>query len=89
MEEKKIKVRILPLHNIGGVGKAGDVVWMSAAEAEMYIRDGYVEVVEDVPEGSPSTALAESARSAQDEAPQEDHKIMKPPPLRLRSARRK
>jgi hypothetical protein len=35
MDDIKIKVRILPLKGIGGVGDAGDVVTMSAADAEM------------------------------------------------------
>ena len=81
MEDTKIKVRILPLHGIGGVGEAGDEVWMSVADAEMYVRDGYVEVVEtaspspaplvteygDVPPNSESANLGE-----------EGHAIMKP-----------
>lgn len=47
MDNAKVKVRILPLKGIGGVGNAGDVVWMSAADAEMYVRDGYVVKVEE------------------------------------------
>lgn len=71
MDEKKIEVRIKPLHNIGGIGKAGDVVWMTEAQAEIYIEEGYVEIVEQ--EGQP-------LRSAPTEyaVPAEDHVIFKP-----------
>ena len=76
MEEPKIKVRILPLHNIGGVGKAGDVVWMSAADAEMYVREGYVEVVsETTPAPDPHPALPQIGEHDLGEG---DHKILKP-----------
>jgi hypothetical protein len=72
MDDTKIKVRILPLHNIGGVGMAGDVVWMSAADAEMYVRDGYVELLtENDPTPVPSQMSTFGEGS-------EDHKIMKP-----------
>lgn len=73
MDDKKVKVRILPLKGIGGVGNAGDVVTMSPADAEMYVRDGFVEVVEEaaVQTLTPTSPL-------KDEEPQEDHKIMKP-----------
>lgn len=43
----KVKVRILPFRGIGGVGMAGDVVTMERAQAEEYVRDGYVEVLAD------------------------------------------
>lgn len=81
MEEKKIKVRILPGHGIGGVGSAGDEVWMSKADAEMYVRDGYVEVVTD--EAPPPSASPLSPKSKTDlgeEVPQ----IMKPRPKRIK-----
>jgi hypothetical protein len=42
-----VKVKILPLHNIGGIGQAGDVVWMVAQEAAIYVKDGYVEIIDD------------------------------------------
>lgn len=72
MEDKKVKVRILPLKGIGGYGNAGAEVWMSAAEAEMYIREGYVELIsDDASTTPPSTAAPLSAMD-------EDHKIMKP-----------
>ncbi len=45
-EIKTVRVKILPLHNIGGIGNDGDVVTMSVADAEMYLRDGYVEMVD-------------------------------------------
>lgn len=49
MDEKKVKVRILPLKGIGGVGNAGDEVWMSESDAQYYVREGFVEVIEDEP----------------------------------------
>lgn len=45
MDEKKVKVRILPLKGIGGVGNAGDEVWMSESDAQYYVREGYVEII--------------------------------------------
>ena len=68
-----VKVRILPLKGIGGVGNAGDVVTMSAADAEMYVRDGFVEyVVEATPLPSASPQMEEHHLKG------EDHTIMKP-----------
>jgi hypothetical protein len=72
MDEKNIKVRILPLKGIGGVGNAGDVVMMSAADAEMYVRDGFVEVVEESQTLTPALSLEGEGVIA------EDHAIMKP-----------
>jgi hypothetical protein len=74
MDDTKIKVRILPLKGIGGVGNAGDVVTMSAADAEMYVRDGYVEVVEDA---TPSD-LRTSSPNLESANLEESHEIMKP-----------
>lgn len=73
MDDKKIKVRILPLKGIGGVGNAGDVVTMSAADAEMYVRDGYVEVVVEE-----SQTLTPALSLEGEGAEGEDHAIMKP-----------
>ena len=73
MNEEKVKVRILPLKGIGGVGNAGDVVWMSAADAEMYVRDGFVEVVA---EGTPLPSASPQMEERHLEG--EDHAIMKP-----------
>lgn len=82
MEEKKIKVRILPGHGIGGVGSAGDEVWMSKADAEVYIRDGYVEVVKD--DESPSlpelTVTTDPVKTVYDG----DITIMKPKAQRIK-----
>ena len=72
---EKVKVRIKPLHGIGGVGEAGDVVMMTPAEAEMYFRDGYVEYVTPL---SPSTATSPQIGEASNLGGEEDHKIMKP-----------
>ena len=77
MADKTIKVRILPLHGIGGVGMAGDVVMMSEADAERYVRDGYVEVVSPAqpPSASP---LSPKSKTDLGEEKAEDHVIMKP-----------
>jgi hypothetical protein len=40
-----VRVRILPLHAIGGYGKAGDVVEMPLELARVYERNGYVEIL--------------------------------------------
>jgi hypothetical protein len=71
MEEKKVRVKILPLRGIGGVGNAGDVAWMSAADAEMYVRDGYVEIVDEknVPVATPVPVV---------QVEEEHHVIIKP-----------
>ena len=79
MADNQVKVKILPLHNIGGVGNAGAIVVMSEADAEMYWRDGYVEYVNEVAAAmGPSTASGKAPLSAQDEVVQSDHAIMKP-----------
>lgn len=87
MEDKKIKVRIKPLHNIGGIGMSGDVVWMDEKEAASWIEDGYVEIVGDeAPPQRPSTASGvplsaprESIGTSQDGDAATDHAIMKKP----------
>jgi hypothetical protein len=76
MDDIKIKVRILPLKGIGGVGDAGDVVTMSAADAEMYVRDGFVEVVEESTPSVLRTSPPNSESANLEE--KEDHKIIKP-----------
>ena len=79
MNDEKVKVRILPFKGIGGVGNAGDVVWMSAADAEMYVRDGFVEAVTD-PTPSVLRTSPPNRESADlgEKVEEEDHKIMKP-----------
>ena len=85
----KVKVKIKPLHNIGGVGKAGDVVWMLPAEAEAYARDGYVEYVND--EGRMMNDEGASTAPVSTPAPlsEEDHVIMKPEVKRAKKVVRK
>lgn len=46
-ENKKVKVKIKKGRAIAGVGKAGDVVDMSEAQAKQYEKDGYVEIVKE------------------------------------------
>lgn len=77
VEAKMVKVKILPLHNIGGIGRAGDVVWMVEKEAAIYVEEGYVEIV-DQPHTTrtpPELTLPESS---------EDHAVMKPQSKRTR-----
>lgn len=76
MAEKKVKVKIKPLHGIGGIGEAGDVVWMSKTDAEIYIRDGYVEYVED--DSAPVVASEQAQLFVEPKEEAEDHTIMKP-----------
>ena len=71
----EVKVRILPLKGIGGVGNAGDVVTMSAADAEMYVRDGFVEVV---PESVTQNAVSVTINVDTSTDATEEHVIMKP-----------
>ncbi len=71
----EVKVRILPLKGIGGVGNAGDVVTMSAADAEMYVRDGFVEVV---PESGTQNAVSVTINVNASTDATEAHVIMKP-----------
>lgn len=73
MAEKKIKVRIKPLHNIGGIGNAGDEVWLVEADAHYWVKEGYVEIVKD-PE--PGLDTASPTRPADDVV--SDHAILKP-----------
>jgi hypothetical protein len=58
-KDDRVKVRIKPLHGIGGVGEAGDEVLMSKDEAEQYFMDGYVEYVEAKSE--PSVVISTAA----------------------------
>lgn len=72
MAEKKVKVRLLPLHSIGGFGEPGDVCWMTEAEAHYYQAEGYVEILAD----EPKPVSAKPTKIG------EDHAIMKPKPKR-------
>lgn len=47
-EPEKVLVKILPLRGIGGYGNAGDEVMMPESEADYYVKEGYVRVL-DVP----------------------------------------
>ena len=51
--QKMVMVKILPLRGIGGYGNAGDIVEMSLAEAERYVNDGYVRVLDELPTPEP------------------------------------
>lgn len=58
-EPKQVRIRILPLHGIGGVGDAGDTAWMDEKEAKQYAKDGYLEILPDADEPVPSKAANE------------------------------
>jgi hypothetical protein len=85
-KDKKVRIRILPLMGIGGVGDAGTVAWMTKAEADQWVKDGYVEILPDTDEPVPSSAADEEETEEQLPLPEdqepveevEDHKIMKP-----------
>lgn len=85
--EDKVKVKIKPLHNIGGVGKAGDVVWMTPEEAEGYVRDGYVTPLSPSTETSPQ--IAAEVRGDLGGEVEEDHAVMKPEVKRVKKVVRK
>lgn len=42
----KVMIRVLPMRGIGGVGKAGTEAEMEREQAEQYVQDGYVEILE-------------------------------------------
>lgn len=44
-KEKKLKIRILPLRGIGGIGKAGDTALLPEDEAEYWVKEGYAEII--------------------------------------------
>ena len=71
MSEKKVKVRILAGRGIGGIGFAGEEVWMSQAEAQKWSSEGYVELA-DAP------AAPAFVPEDEDEEDEEDHAVMKP-----------
>lgn len=81
MAEEKIKVRIKPFKGIGGVGDAGDEVWMTRAEVDYYLAEGFIEILPpgDVPPIAPPPVPAQT-----NEQETEDHQIMKPQNRRRR-----
>lgn len=91
MADEMVKVKIRPLHGIGGYGEAGDVVTMRRELAEMYERDGYVEFVDPPAADAASPQMREEHPNLGGEkAPaQEEHAIMKPEAKRAKGARGK
>lgn len=73
MADEKIKVRIKPLHAIGGIGEAGAEVRMTRAEVDYYLAEGYIEILtpSDTPPMAPPAVPAKSTEP-------EDHAVMKP-----------
>lgn len=88
-KDDRVRVRIKPLHGIGGVGEAGDVVFMSKEDADSYIQQGYVEVVED--EAAPAVIQSEvvpvEEKAAEEKA--EVQTVMKPETKRSRGKGKK
>ncbi len=86
-KEKRVRIRVLPLKGIGGIGNAGDTAWLPKAEADYWVKEGYVEILPDADEPVPSSVADEDAEAGEeqleltedgdDEQP-EDHAIMKP-----------
>ena len=74
--EDKVKVKIKPLHNIGGVGKAGDVVWMSVDDVNLYLKEGYIELIP--PSDTPPPAPPSPQPSPLQGEGADDHAVMKP-----------
>ncbi len=54
--EKKVRVRVLPLKGIGGIGNSGDTAWLPKTEADYWAQEGYVEILPDADEPVPSSA---------------------------------
>lgn len=46
-EEKMVKIKIKPNRAIAGLGKAGDVVEVSALVAQNFVGQGLAEIVEE------------------------------------------
>lgn len=70
--DKKVRVKINPLHNIGGYGRAGDVVMMPVSEAKKYEADGYVTLMPE-PDAGPvvgSQAAEQQLELAPEPAPE-------------------
>jgi len=85
-QDKKVKIRILPLRGIGGVGSAGDTSWMTKEEADYWVKEGYVEILNKTSEPVPSSAADAEPATEQlplqevpsEESGEEDHAVMKP-----------
>lgn len=71
----QVRIRILPLRGIGGIGNAGDQAWMSREDADQYVADGYVEILPDANEPVPATPSTDAVTS-EDPEPVTDHTIM-------------
>jgi len=86
LKEKKVRIRILPLKGIGGIGDAGDTAWMTKEEADYWVKEGYIEILPDTDEPVPSSVAGEAAEEGEEQLelaePDQDHKIMKPRPKR-------
>lgn len=77
-KEKRVKIRILPLRGIGGIGSAGDTAWLPIDEAEQWVKDGYVEIIStDEPEPIESSVDPEN-NQLELSGSESDHIIMQP-----------
>lgn len=74
-ENTKVRIRILPLMGIGGVGNAGDSAWMERAEAEQYQRDGFLKIIEDE---EPVVVQSTVGGEVNNETDETDDAVMKP-----------
>lgn len=48
-ENKMVRVRVLPLRGIGGIGGPGAEGFLPEDQAMLYVADGYAELVKDEP----------------------------------------
>lgn len=47
MSEKRVRIRILPLRGIGGIGGPGAEAWVTAEEAKRWVEGGYAKLATD------------------------------------------
>lgn len=59
MNEKRVKIRILPLRGIGGIGGPGTEAWVTAEEAAKWIDEDYAEYARVTPAAAGSAIETE------------------------------
>jgi hypothetical protein len=57
----RVKVRLLPGRGIGGIGGPGTEAWINKAEADQYVADGYVEIIQKAKEQADEPVKGEQA----------------------------
>ncbi len=80
-KEKKVRVRVLPLKGIGGIGNAGDTAWLPKAEADYWVKEGYVEILPDADEPVPSSAADKDAEEGEEQLELTEEPPSSPNPL--------